>query len=145
MPDDVNLRRRVPDDLMGVVEFLRQANRVHLSAYPTDLAAFLPTVRVVVREVNRGVARVARMKRVVISDAELVLPDVEPQDRGLGRRVTGDERLLIPVVRVVRARREAEVRRRGLVPEPARGLVALVLRLDDGRLVPVVVRVSAEI
>src|ERR1019366_5659276 len=85
------------------------------------------------------------MKRVVISDVELVLPDVEPPDRGLGRRVTGDERLLIPVIGVVRARREAEVRRRKLVPEAARGLVALVLRLEYGRLVPVVVRVSAEI
>src|SRR5579859_4773784 len=85
------------------------------------------------------------MKRVVISDTELVLPDVEPPDCRLGGRVAGDERLLIPVIRVVRARREAEMRRRGLVPEAARGLVALVLRLDYRRLVPVVVRVSAEI
>ena len=137
MADDVDVRRGILHDAIDVVSLLWQPNGIHLAAHATDFAAVLPTVGVRVRPVNRGVARPLRVRGIGVgNDIAKIIVIASGGGDGKSFRV--------PVVCVVRAFFETEMRRRVIVPKPARGLVAEILRLNQRRAVAALDAVGAE-
>ena len=135
--DDVDVRRVILHHAIDVIRLLGQPHGIHLAAHAADFAAVLPAVGVGVRPVNRGVARPFGVRRIGVGDdvAEIIVIT-----RGGGEAKC----FRVPMISVVRPWFKTEMRRRKIIPETPRGLVAKILRLNKRRAVAALGAVGAE-